>query len=348
MKNLLIAILCIATTFIYAQQEKHEHHEHDNMTSNNWSSDRPDGHAPISVMTDHVHHKGGFMVSYRYMTMDMRELRQDTNDATNADAHANYMVAPEDMVMNMHMLGVMYAPSNKITLAVMANYLENDMNLQMRNGNQFSTNTSGLGDVSVNALYSIFNKNRKALHAQFGVSIPTGSIEEKNVTPMSSNVDVQLPYPMQTGTGTFGAKLGLTYLGQCDMFSWGHQLNGLINVNDNDQDYKFGNRYNLNNWFAAKAGDNLSVSIRLEGVLIDEIDGASPLLNPMMVTTADTDNSGGTYINSGFGLNYLVASGSLKGLRFASEITTPLYQDLKGIQLKQNFVLTFGMQYSIH
>ena len=339
MKNLLIAILCVATTIAFAQ-EKEE--------NNKWTSSRPDGHAPISVMADHTHHKGEFMFSYRYMTMDMRQLRKGTNDASTADGHTNYMVAPLDMVMNMHMLGIMYAPSDKITIMAMANYLENDMNLQMRNGNLFSTNTSGLGDVSVSALYSIFNKNRHAMHAQVGVNIPTGSIEEKNILPVSMGNAVQLPYPMQTGTGSFGANLGLTYLGQCDKFSWGHQLSGMININDNDQDYKFGNRYKLNNWIAAKAGENLSVSLRLEGVLVDEIDGSSELLNPMMVTTADTVNSGGTFINSGFGLNYMIVNGSLKGLRFATEISTPLYQDLNGIQLKQNYNLTFGLQYAFH
>ena len=339
MKNIIIAILCVATTLTFAQ-EKEE--------NNKWSSNRPDGHAPISVMGDHTHHKGEFMFSYRYMTMDMRQLRQGTDDATTAEAHSGYMVAPLDMIMNMHMLGAMYAPSDKITLMVMANYLENDMNLQMRNGNQFATNTSGLGDVSVNALYSIFNKNRKAMHAQIGVNIPTGSIEEKNVLPVSMGNAVQLPYPMQLGTGSFGANLGLTYLGQCDKFSWGHQLSGMININDNDQDYKFGNRYKLNNWIAGKIGDHLSVSVRLEGVLVDDIDGASDALNPMMVTTADTANSGGTFINSGFGLNYLIANGELKGLRFATEISTPLYQNLNGIQLKQNYNLTFGLQYAFH
>ena len=338
MKHLIIAVLCIASTITFAQEEE----------NNKWSSGRPDGHAPISIMGDHVHHKGEFMFSYRYMTMDMRHLRQGTDDATTAEGHENYLVAPLDMTMNMHMLGIMYAPTDKITLMVMANYLENSMNLQMRTGTIFQTSTSGLGDISVNALYSIFNKNRKSLHAQLGINIPTGSIEEKNVIPVSMGNEVQLPYPMQLGSGSFGANLGLTYLGQSNKFSWGHQLMGMININDNDQNYKFGNRYKLNNWIAGKITDQLSVSIRLEGILVDEIDGESDLLNPMMVTTADTANSGGTYINYGFGLNYLITNGGLKGLRFATEIATPLYQDLNGIQLKQNYNLTFGLQYAFH
>ena len=32
---------------------------------------RADSHAPIGVMGDHMHKKGKFMTSYRYMYMDM-------------------------------------------------------------------------------------------------------------------------------------------------------------------------------------------------------------------------------------------------------------------------------------
>ena len=39
-----------------------------------WTASRPDGHAPISVMGDHMHEMGEWMVSYRYMTMDMNGL----------------------------------------------------------------------------------------------------------------------------------------------------------------------------------------------------------------------------------------------------------------------------------
>ncbi len=210
MKYLLTALAINVAALTFAQN------------TDEWSSSRPDGHAPISVMTDHTHHKKEFMFSYRYMAMDMRDLRQGTEDATVADAHANFMVAPLNMTM--HMLGGMYAPSDKITLVAMANYIENDMNLQMRNGNQFNTNTSGLGDVMLSALHKLFNKNRQAMHAQLGINLPTGSIEEQNVLPVSMGNPVQLPYPMQTGTGSFGAKLGLTYLGQRDHFSWGTNL----------------------------------------------------------------------------------------------------------------------------
>ena len=48
-----------------------------------WTAARPDGHAPISVMGDHMHSKGEWMVSYRYMTMDMEGLLQGSSDISS-------------------------------------------------------------------------------------------------------------------------------------------------------------------------------------------------------------------------------------------------------------------------
>ena len=47
-----------------------------------WTASRPDGHAPISVMGDHMHAMGEWMVSYRYMTMDMKGLLKGSNETT--------------------------------------------------------------------------------------------------------------------------------------------------------------------------------------------------------------------------------------------------------------------------
>jgi len=60
MKNILkvLAILVIATNIAIAQEDP-------TANSQKWTSARPDGHAPISVMGDHTHHKGEWMFSYK-------------------------------------------------------------------------------------------------------------------------------------------------------------------------------------------------------------------------------------------------------------------------------------------
>lgn len=338
MKKYISVILMMATVAIYAQN--------DETNSPTWSGGRPDGHAPISVMGDHTHGKGEWMVSYRYMYMNMDELKQDSDDASFDDALENYMVTPISMPMNMHMVGAMFAPSDKITLMAMFNYLSMEMDHITRMGTTFTTEASGFGDIQLSALYRFFNQNRQGIHAQIGFSIPTGSITESDVTPASAPNEVELPYPMQVGSGTFDANLAVTYLGQSEAVSWGGQLRAILRFGENDRDFRYGNRQSLNGWFAVKATDWLSFSTRLEALVVGEIDGEDPNLNPMMVITADTANSGGNFLNGGIGFNVYVPSGALKNLRFGFEFAAPLYQDLNGIQLKTKETFTLGTQYA--
>ncbi len=340
----LLAIFCVATN-IFAQ----ENHE---LTSNEWTSGRPDGHAPISVMADHYHHKGEIMFSYRFMNMNMEGLLQGTDAISNNEAHdEGYMVTPKNMPMQMHMLGAMYAPSDKITLMIMMMYTFQNMDLQMRMPtgmtSDFSTASSGFGDMKFGMLYKLFNKNHQSFHGQFSLSIPMGSLEAMDETPMSAPNEIQLPYPMQLGSGTFDADLGVTYLGQASLISWGTQLKGTLRFGTNNFDYRLGNCYQLNSWLAYKATNWLSFSGRIAGSISAEIEGANPNLNPMMVTTADTTNSGSALISTGLGFNLYARAGMLKGARFGFEYTSPVYQNVNGIQLTQRETLLFGVQYSL-
>ena len=62
---------------------------------NQWTPNRPDGHAPINVMGDHYHNKGEWMFSYRIMSMGMEGARSGTKDLSLNTIHQNYMVAPQ-------------------------------------------------------------------------------------------------------------------------------------------------------------------------------------------------------------------------------------------------------------
>ena len=56
-----------------------------------WTAARPDGHAPISVMGDHMHAMGEWMVSYRYMTMDMKGLLKGSRCTVSQLLDAGFM-----------------------------------------------------------------------------------------------------------------------------------------------------------------------------------------------------------------------------------------------------------------
>ncbi len=347
MKKYIYVILLMATTFVHAQQ---------NNNTSNWSGSRPDGHAPIEVMGDHTHGKGELMFSYRYMYMSMETLKRGDTNVSFDNALSEYIVTPTRMPMQMHMLGAMYAPSDRLTLMVMVNYISSSMDHITRMGQFFTTESSGLADTKIAGLYKFYDHNKQRLHAQIGISIPTGSIDKKAITPASRNAfnngmrstpDAILPYPMQVGSGTVDGEFALTYLKQWDVMSFGAQTRATVRFGENDREYTLGNRYQLDTWFAIKANQYMSFSTRLRGILIEEINGSNPVLNPMMVITADTNNSGGTLINSGFGINFYTPSGTLKNVRLGIEFGYPLYQDLNGVQLKNKETFTLGIQYSL-
>ena len=95
-----------------------------------WDASYPDSHAPIGVMGDHTHGAGEYMLSYRFMTMAMKGHRQGTQSLSAEDVFGlGYDIAALDMTMDMHMIGMMHAPTDKLTLMAMVNFVEKEMHM---------------------------------------------------------------------------------------------------------------------------------------------------------------------------------------------------------------------------
>ena len=323
---------------------------------------RPDEHAPISVMGDHTHAKSGWMMSYRTMHMDMDGMRYGTDRVSSGDVFAeSYSVTPESMSMDMHMLGLMYAPTDKLTLMLMANYTDIEMdhrifsqgaaNMINNGSTKFTTETSGLGDVKIGGLYRFYLEENRKAHLGLSLSLPTGSIDEKDTTPgMGGPANRQLPAPMQLGSGTYDLLPSLTYVQQFEDWSYGAQANAIIRLeSEHDNGYRLGNvfgattwvGYNLNEWVGLNTGLNYTYTSKLKGSQ-DDVGTMGP--NGKSVTTAYESNTGGERLDAIFGINLYVPTGSLKGQRIAIDLRLPLWQDLNGYQLETDYALTLGWQ----
>ena len=299
------------------------------------SISRPDAHAPISVMGDHTHRKGGWMLSYRYMNMQMDGMRSGTKRVNSQNVFTeNYAVAPENMTMEMHMFGLMYAPTDQLTLVAMTNYIDTTMNHRvnpavagMINGGDsvFTTESSGFGDIKLSALYRLYLEGKSKAHFGLGFSLPTGSIDEKGDAPSMVGRQRQLlPAPMQLGSGTFDLLPSLTYVQQFTDWSWGAQASGVIRLeSENGNNYRLGNKFELTSW----AGYNLAEWIGLTGGFsygyAGELKGGQKYVGsagPMgrrSVTTAFSDNYGGERIDLILGINLLKPTGCLEGHRLS-------------------------------
>lgn len=307
---------------------------------------RPDAYAPIGIMGDHLHHQGGFMVSVRYMTMEMEGNLSGTEEVNDMAVFQNYMVAPQAMRMDMLMVGVMYAPSDRLTLMLMQNFQRNQMDLSSMMGMNFSTESAGIGDLKISVLYGLFSESTHSLHLNGGVSIPTGSIRNQGDTPMGEGM--RLPYPMQLGSGTVDLTFGGTYKGSGENISWGAQPLATIRIGESSEGYRWGNEYVLNTWVGYNLTNWMSVAGQVSARRQTKMSGRDEMLNPMMVTTADTKNTGFTKVYSNVALNFSFGENPvLRDFKAGLSYGLPVYQKVEGIQMNEKDSFTIGLRYSI-
>jgi hypothetical protein len=151
------------------------------------------GRGPAGLTGDSMHHAGKWMLTYKYKYMDMDGNRDGTDGVTIAEVLQEFMVAPEKMSMQMHMLGLMYGVNQKLTLMAMVPYTVLEMDHVTRMGAEFTTRADGVGDLKAMALYALPGRGKHRFHINAGLSFPTGSIDERDATPMGP--DQKLPYP---------------------------------------------------------------------------------------------------------------------------------------------------------
>ncbi len=310
--------------------------------------DRPDGHAPIGVMGDHLHEAGELMLSYRFSHMDMKRNRDGRDRLSSAEVLAQgFAATPTDMEMQMHMFGLMYAPTDWLTLMTMVPFVELSMNHVTGMGARFETESTNIGDIRVTGLIKLWSNEMHSFHFNAGVSLPSGSIEEFDtaLTPMGAR-RIRLPYPMQTGSGSVDALPGLTYVGHSERFSWGAQAMGTIRTHDNDNDYRMGNRTDLTAWVAHAWDPALSTSLRVAWADWGNYSGADERLNPALIPTADPDRRAGERLEVLPGVNLNLPLGPLGKHRLAIEFGIPVFQRLDGPQLETDWRVVVGWQKS--
>lgn len=328
---------------------------------------RADSHAPMGVMADHTHARGEWMFSYRFMTMDMdgnrldtRRIDPDTIVTTQPNRFAGQpmqpptlRIVPLDMRMDMHMFGVMYAPTDRITLMGMFTFLDKTMKHRTYQGGagsnvlgNFETESSGPGDTTLAALVSLLDAPGRKLHLIAGLSLPTGSTDETDgiLTPMNTRPTVRLPYPMQLGSGSVDPLVGASFASYHPRWSWGAQWRSTMRLFDNDEDYRLGDEHRLTGWASYLWTRQLSSSLRVNYHRRGNIDGQDPaIVGP--VQTADPDRQEFDRVDVGLGFN-VAGHGSLDGYRLALEYLVPLRQDFAGPQLETDNQLVIGLQKS--
>lgn len=285
----------------------------------------------------HTHARGEWMVGLSLSHMHMDGNRKAAHRVSDSEVLGDYPVAPTEMDMDMAMLHLMYAPTDRWTLMTMIPYQRLRMDHETRSGASFRTRSDGLGDVELGALYRVWKQDIHRIDLLGKLRIPTGSITAKDDTPMGR---VRLPYPMQLGSGSVDLHPGITYQAQTERWNWGVHAGTVLRTHRNRLGYRLGHRVHVTTWIARGLTDWLSASLRLDGSQWGNIEGDDDRLDPTVVPTADPGLRGGRRIDVLLGANLFALEGPLAGHRLAVEGGVPIHQWLEGPQLELDYRLS--------
>lgn len=316
--------------------------------------------APSGVMISHVHEKNQWMFSYRFMNMNMSDVMSGTKDKAQSEVFLNYLMAPQSMKMNMHMLMAMYGITNHFTVMAMFNYFSNSMDMAMfsnsthqHNSSSISTvsstamnmKSSGLSDVKLHLLYGLLDKNNHKLLFSLGLNLPLGSIQKTGNADDMAYPNSRLPYMMQLGSGTFDLMPCLNYLFQYNDLTASAQFSSVLRTNTNSIGYHYGNEFALNTWMAYSWHQNISSSVRAEGLLGQTISGQDNTVYYYNEPSANPNNYGGEKVNLFVGSKYQFQNNFLKNNQLSLEYGLPIYQNLNGLQLKTQQLFNVAWNY---
>ncbi len=310
-------------------------------------------------------HEYRFKISQ--MFMNMGPLRDGTSEINNTDIlgapnGTTFAVAPERMRTYMTMGSAAYSFTDNFAAMMMVSYIRNEMDMEFNQPLQASTGTKGftmfsdgISDLTLLGKYRLYSDDHLAPTNQvsvlFGVSLPTGSIDKTfSRNPVPGQNGTILPFRMQTGSGTVDPIIGLTYQGSSDPWWYGANFKLEAHLYDNDQGYHRGQeaRYDfylmrqvhpravliteLNYWYEGKYSDE-PFDQRVNGEGHAGFNPNAGFLSPLF----DPQNYGGHQFAVSFGFQFQPVPLHIMELI----ATLPIYQDLNGPQLQQDFMIQF-------
>ncbi|MFT2092426.1 hypothetical protein [Paraglaciecola sp. 2405UD69-4] len=259
---------------------------------------------------------------------------------------SNFPVVPTVINQYVKLVRLGYQVNPKLQIAAVVPIIrqETDHISSVPGYSEFLLTSDGVGDVGLMASYRLTDSPYKNWWLTTGISLPTGSIDQKGDTPRGPG-DQQLPYTMQLGSGTFDFPVELSYqsIGEHE---YNLNVSATIRTGRNDRNYRLGNNYEL----LAKYHYRLLESYKLFGAIEfsysesihgqdDEI--VSNTAFPYAAGIVNPDLYGGKKLS--------VTAGGVWSYKdsfsFTSHVSKPVYQHLNGPQPKEKWRVGLQLAY---
>lgn len=326
-----------------------------------WTSNRPDGDAPLGVTDARAIDMGTFEITYRFTQMNSRGVWFVKDSLPLATTLQLYSDAPLTMTKQTHTVIGAYGVSDRLTITGQASFGVYERDHLTSGGVYYTTSAQALGDIVGTAIYEVYRGGPYRLDFSVGANIPIGKARTWGCTPVSDPVgqcqgdnppEEPLPYDMRPGIGTFSIIPGISGQVQNEFGSLGAQFKGHINVGSKtlsgvgggtDGSITWGNRYEANGWASYRFNDVISASAGIRWQIWDNIDGSDPALDPTRDPADDPVFLSGQQADMPVGVNFVIPGSSpLAGQRLYVEAVYSLHKDFEGPQMGLDWGINLG------
>lgn len=214
---------------------------------------------------------------------------------------------------------------------------------------RFTITTSGISDWQLQLTRQFSRKLNQGFDVSVGISLPTGSIDEKGDTPRGPGNQI-VPYNMQLGSGTFDFPVAVVWRDQFWDLSWGLSGDYRLRTGRNDRDYRLGNTGSLKAWSSYRFAD-MKASIILgyqHRAAITGQDETLLMVNPtgfnFPVTKANPRFYGGEQTKVQFGLSRQIRLRD-SFIHIDGSYTSIINEHLNGIQPPEQDRYSLGISF---
>jgi len=321
------------------------------------------GNMPMNIPGGGVPETHEFRIKLTPEYMRMEGLRTNTsgvdgNSLLGMPAAGKFMAVQKNMDMSMGNVAIGYSFTEDFFAGLMFMGMDKRMDMQFNSTMQTTTGQTGYtmkshgaGDTMLMTKYLLYADDPLIPTSQIslftGLSLPTGSIDERNTThPLAARQTELLPYGMQLGSGTFDPSVGLLYQGSRSPLWWGVNAMFTGRIYDNNRDYRWGNkvRYDLYSMYQLRYDTVLEFQLngkwqgRVRGEADESQTGASghatqnDSTSNFMTPLWDPANYGGHNIFATLGVQWQPVPLHILNL----QVGLPVYRYLNGPQLEED------------
>ncbi|MCB9908388.1 MAG: transporter [Planctomycetes bacterium] len=301
---------------------------------------RGSSHAPIGVPLTQQVATGEFGLVLRAVRNQYDGMRDGRDDLSSAQIFGlGYTVAPTKRTDDWVELEAYYGLNERWDLYLVLPYAGHELDYDQSLGGTGNVETTGLGDLQLGGIFRSYDVDGTRVSYLAGVSIPTGSIDQRDTYAGVGNA--KLPYDLQLGSGTLDLLPGVLIESRWNRVLVGARASGRIHLqSENDEDWFRSNSMRLDVWAGARLLGDLTGTVRVQGDWWGDFHGADPDLDPARNPGEDALRQGGDRVNVYGGLSYEWSEKHTNRLEL--EVGAPVEEWLDGPQLSQELSLLVG------